>query len=117
MLNHFSIMQQRRLRDQDEEEEEKDKGRKAPGKGGGLRIHDLEEDLELSSEESEGSEAEGERENPQNPTESFSKRPQILLTSLQNPPRSTQNICFEKSEARAEEGSPKIYLKLHPSPP
>ncbi|NWW71351.1 T2FA factor, partial [Climacteris rufus] len=61
VLNHFSIMQQRRLRDQDEEEEEKDKGRKAPGKGGGLRIHDLEEDLELSSEESEGSEAEGEK--------------------------------------------------------
>uniref|UniRef100_A0A8D2NP55 Transcription initiation factor IIF subunit alpha n=1 Tax=Zosterops lateralis melanops TaxID=1220523 RepID=A0A8D2NP55_ZOSLA len=28
VLNHFSIMQQRRLRDQDEEEEEKDKGRK-----------------------------------------------------------------------------------------
>ncbi|NXY39324.1 T2FA factor, partial [Pomatorhinus ruficollis] len=67
VLNHFSIMQQRRLRDQDEEEEEKDKGRKAPGKGGGLRIHDLEEDLELSSEESEGSEAEGERENPKIP--------------------------------------------------
>ncbi|XP_066426584.1 general transcription factor IIF subunit 1, partial [Molothrus aeneus] len=61
VLNHFSIMQQRRLRDQDEEEEEKEKGRKAPGKGGGLRIHDLEEDLELSSEESEGSEAEGEK--------------------------------------------------------
>ncbi|XP_041280998.1 general transcription factor IIF subunit 1, partial [Onychostruthus taczanowskii] len=61
VLNHFSIMQQRRLRDQDEEEEEKEKGRKAPGKGGGgLRIHDLEEDLELSSEESEASEAEGE---------------------------------------------------------
>uniref|UniRef100_A0A8U8BQA4 Transcription initiation factor IIF subunit alpha n=1 Tax=Geospiza parvula TaxID=87175 RepID=A0A8U8BQA4_GEOPR len=56
VLNHFSIMQQRRLRDQDEEEEEKEKGRKAPGKGGGLRIHDLEEDLELSSEESEASE-------------------------------------------------------------
>uniref|UniRef100_A0A674GAJ4 Transcription initiation factor IIF subunit alpha n=1 Tax=Taeniopygia guttata TaxID=59729 RepID=A0A674GAJ4_TAEGU len=56
VLNHFSIMQQRRLRDQDEEEEEKEKGRKAPGKGGGLRIHDLEEDLELSSEDSEGSE-------------------------------------------------------------
>lgn len=76
MLNHFSIMQQRRLRDQDEEEEEKDKGRKAPGKGGGLRIHDLEEDLELSSEESEGSEAEGERGNPkipQNPPPSVPK--------------------------------------------
>ncbi|NWV39071.1 T2FA factor, partial [Grantiella picta] len=61
VLNHFSIMQQRRLRDQDEEEEDKEKGRKAPGKGGGLRIHDLEEDLELSSEESDGSDAEGEK--------------------------------------------------------
>uniref|UniRef100_A0A674H762 Transcription initiation factor IIF subunit alpha n=1 Tax=Taeniopygia guttata TaxID=59729 RepID=A0A674H762_TAEGU len=66
VLNHFSIMQQRRLRDQDEEEEEKEKGRKAPGKGGGLRIHDLEEDLELSSEDSEGSEAEGEAQIPRN---------------------------------------------------
>uniref|UniRef100_A0A8D0FJB0 Transcription initiation factor IIF subunit alpha n=1 Tax=Strix occidentalis caurina TaxID=311401 RepID=A0A8D0FJB0_STROC len=59
VLNHFSIMQQRRLRDQDEEEEEKEK--KAKKKGGELKIHDLEDDLELSSEESEGSEAEGER--------------------------------------------------------
>uniref|UniRef100_A0A8C5U5I9 Transcription initiation factor IIF subunit alpha n=1 Tax=Malurus cyaneus samueli TaxID=2593467 RepID=A0A8C5U5I9_9PASS len=42
------------------EEAEEEWERKAPGKGGGLRIHDLEEDLELSSEESEGSEAEGE---------------------------------------------------------
>ncbi|KAF1584858.1 UNVERIFIED_CONTAM: General transcription factor IIF subunit 1, partial [Eudyptes pachyrhynchus] len=59
VLNHFSIMQQRRLRDQDEEEEEKEK--KAKKKGGELKIHDLEDDLELSSEESEGSEAEGEK--------------------------------------------------------
>ncbi|GAB0201829.1 general transcription factor IIF subunit 1 [Grus japonensis] len=57
VLNHFSIMQQRRLRDQDEEEEEKEKAAKK--KGGELKIHDLEDDLELSSEESEGSEAEG----------------------------------------------------------
>ncbi|XP_075594195.1 general transcription factor IIF subunit 1 isoform X2 [Balearica regulorum gibbericeps] len=59
VLNHFSIMQQRRLRDQDEEEEEKEKAAKK--KGGELKIHDLEDDLELSSEESEGSEAEGEK--------------------------------------------------------
>lgn len=58
VLNHFSIMQQRRLRDQDEEEEEKEK--KAKKKGGELKIHDLEDDLELSSEDSEASEAEGE---------------------------------------------------------
>ncbi|XP_065511044.1 general transcription factor IIF subunit 1 isoform X2 [Caloenas nicobarica] len=71
VLNHFSIMQQRRLRDQDEEEEEERGGRKVPKKGGDrdrghgdrgdLRIHDLEDDLELSSEESEGSEAEGDK--------------------------------------------------------
>ncbi|XP_014817662.1 PREDICTED: general transcription factor IIF subunit 1, partial [Calidris pugnax] len=60
VLNHFSIMQQRRLRDQDEEEEEKEK-KAAKKKGGELKIHDLEDDLELSSEESEGSEAEGEK--------------------------------------------------------
>ncbi|NXJ58866.1 T2FA factor, partial [Spizaetus tyrannus] len=60
VLNHFSIMQQRRLRDQDEEEEEKEK--KTKKKGGELKIHDLEDDLELSSEDSEGSEAEGEWE-------------------------------------------------------
>lgn len=59
VLNHFSIMQQRRLRDQDEEEEEKEK--KAKKKGGELKIHDLEDDLELSSEDSEASEAEGEK--------------------------------------------------------
>ncbi|XP_062454379.1 general transcription factor IIF subunit 1 isoform X3 [Rhea pennata] len=56
VLNHFSIMQQRRLRDQDEEEEEKEK--KSKKKGGELKIHDLEDDLELSSDESEASEAE-----------------------------------------------------------
>lgn len=60
MLNHFSIMQQRRLRDQDEEEEEKEK--KTKKKGGELKIHDLEDDLELSSDDSEGSEAEGDWE-------------------------------------------------------
>ncbi|NXT22637.1 T2FA factor, partial [Syrrhaptes paradoxus] len=62
VLNHFSIMQQRRLRDQDEEEEEQ-RERKAKKKGGGgdLKIHDLEDDLELSSDDSGGSEAEGQR--------------------------------------------------------
>lgn len=91
MLNHFSIMQQRRLRDQDEEEEEKDKGRKAPGKGGGLRIHDLEEDLELSSEESEGSEAEGEERGnpkiPQNPLPGVPKTSSHLSKIALNLPK------------------------------
>ncbi|NWX94653.1 T2FA factor, partial [Nothoprocta pentlandii] len=59
VLNHFSIMQQRRLRDQDEEDEDKEK--KPKKKGGELKIHDLEDDLELSSDDSEASEAEGEK--------------------------------------------------------
>ncbi|XP_060108648.1 general transcription factor IIF subunit 1 [Heteronotia binoei] len=60
VLNHFSIMQQRRLKDQgDEEEEEKEK--KSKKKSSELRIHDLEDDLELSSDESELSDADGEK--------------------------------------------------------
>ena len=57
VLYHFSIMQQRRLRDHSEEEEE-EKERKAR-KGGELRIHDLEDDLELSSDGSDGSDPDG----------------------------------------------------------
>nr|XP_056723016.1 general transcription factor IIF subunit 1 [Euleptes europaea] len=60
VLNHFTIMQQRRLKDQgDEEEEEKEK--KTKKKGSELRIHDLEDELEMSTDESELSDAEGEK--------------------------------------------------------
>ncbi|XP_072458105.1 general transcription factor IIF subunit 1-like isoform X1 [Notamacropus eugenii] len=62
VLNHFSIMQQRRLKDQDHEEEEDEhkekKGRKKPSE---LRIHDLEDDLEMSSDDSDGSGEDGEK--------------------------------------------------------
>ncbi|XP_028906366.1 general transcription factor IIF subunit 1 [Ornithorhynchus anatinus] len=62
VLNHFSIMQQRRLKDQDdEEEEEEDKEKKGRKKPSELRIHDLEDDLEMSSDNSENSEGEGEK--------------------------------------------------------
>lgn len=68
MVNHFSIMLQRRLREQergeDDDEEEGEKGskkKKKGGRGGGdLRIHDLEDDLEMSSDESGSSGGEGE---------------------------------------------------------
>ncbi|MGH0186250.1 UNVERIFIED_CONTAM: hypothetical protein FKN15_020074 [Acipenser sinensis] len=73
VVNHFSIMLQRRLKDQDrddgeDEEEEKEKGKgKGKGKAKGkkksseLKIHDLEDDLEMSStDESEESEEGGE---------------------------------------------------------
>lgn len=74
MVNHFSIMLQRRLKEQEhgeEEEEEGEKGankkkkkkKKKNGQGGDLRIHDLDDDLELSSDNSESSAGEGMREN------------------------------------------------------
>lgn len=72
MVNHFSIMLQRRLKEQEhgeeEEEEEGEKGakkkkKKKGGQGGDLRIHDLDDDLELSSDNSESSAGEGMREN------------------------------------------------------
>lgn len=52
-------MQQRRLKDQDQEEEE-DKQRRGRGRASELRIHDLEDDLDMSSEDSEASDEEGE---------------------------------------------------------
>lgn len=68
VVNHFSIMLQRRLREQDrgeDDEEEGEKGgkkkKKKGGRGGDLRIHDLEEDLEMSSDESDGSNGDGEQ--------------------------------------------------------
>lgn len=66
MVNHFSIMLQRRLREQEHGEEEEEAGekggkkkKKKGGKGGDLRIHDLEDDLEMSSDESDSSGGEG----------------------------------------------------------
>uniref|UniRef100_G3WB69 Transcription initiation factor IIF subunit alpha n=1 Tax=Sarcophilus harrisii TaxID=9305 RepID=G3WB69_SARHA len=62
VLNHFSIMQQRRLKDQDHDEDEDEhkekKNRKKPSE---LRIHDLEDDLEMSSDDSNSSGEEGEK--------------------------------------------------------
>lgn len=54
VVNHFSIMLQRRLCEEDEEGEKsgetKKKKKKARGRVGNLRIHDLEEDPETSSD-------------------------------------------------------------------
>uniref|UniRef100_A0AAY4CAC0 Transcription initiation factor IIF subunit alpha n=1 Tax=Denticeps clupeoides TaxID=299321 RepID=A0AAY4CAC0_9TELE len=61
VVNHFSIMVQRRFREPergDDEEEEGEKGgkkKKKGGRGGDLRIHDLEDDLEMSSDDSDSS--------------------------------------------------------------
>ncbi|XP_044514409.1 general transcription factor IIF subunit 1 isoform X1 [Gracilinanus agilis] len=62
VLNHFSIMQQRRLKDQDhDEDEDEHKEKKSRKKSSELRIHDLEDDLEMSSDDSNGSGEEGEK--------------------------------------------------------
>lgn len=60
VLNHFSIMQQRRLKDQDQDEEDEEKEKRGRKKASELRIHDLEDDLEMSSDDSEASGEEGE---------------------------------------------------------
>lgn len=61
VLNHFSIMQQRRLKDQDQDEGEGEKEKGGHKKASELRIHDLEDDLEMSSDDSEASGEEGSR--------------------------------------------------------
>ena len=60
VLNHFSIMQQRRLKDQDQDEEDDDNEKRGRRKASELRVHDLEDDLEMSSDDSEASGEEGE---------------------------------------------------------
>uniref|UniRef100_A0A3P8SF39 Transcription initiation factor IIF subunit alpha n=1 Tax=Amphiprion percula TaxID=161767 RepID=A0A3P8SF39_AMPPE len=62
VVNHFSIMLQRRLREQEHGEDVEDEGDKSGKKkkkggrrGGDLRIHDLEDDLEMSSDDSDSS--------------------------------------------------------------
>lgn len=67
MVNHFSIMLQRRFREQERGEDEEDeaeksgkKKKKGGGRGGDLRIHDLEDDLEMSSDDSDSSMGDGE---------------------------------------------------------
>ncbi|XP_061741264.1 general transcription factor IIF subunit 1 isoform X1 [Nerophis ophidion] len=62
VVNHFSIMLQRRLREQERGDDDDDEGeksgkkkKKSGGRGGDLRIHDLEEDLDMSSDDSDNS--------------------------------------------------------------
>lgn len=77
VVNHFSIMLQRRLREENGEEEEDEgeksgkKKKKGGGKGGDLRIYDLEDELEMSSDDSDCSVGEGK----------FTRPPDLTLTS------------------------------------
>lgn len=67
VVNHFSIMLQKRFREQERGDDEEDEGeksgkkkKKGGGRGGDLRIHDLEDDLEMSSDDSDSSMGDGE---------------------------------------------------------
>ena len=66
-------MQQRRLKDQDQDEDEEDKEKRGRKKASELRIHDLEDDLEMSSSDSEASGEDGERATQRCPGRSSSR--------------------------------------------
>lgn len=87
MVNHFSIMLQKRFREQDRgdddddeaEKQGKKKKKKSGGRGGDLRIHDLEDDLEMSSNDSDSSMGEGKDES-QRFTAASSYQIKVILT-------------------------------------
>uniref|UniRef100_A0A8D0LBC8 Transcription initiation factor IIF subunit alpha n=1 Tax=Sphenodon punctatus TaxID=8508 RepID=A0A8D0LBC8_SPHPU len=103
VLNHFTIMQQRRLKDQgEEEEEEKEKKGKKKKKSNELRIHDLEDDLDISSEESEMSDADGEK-----PAKPKKKAP---LTKKKKKKKGSDDEAFEDSDDGDFEGQEVDYM-------
>nr|KAF6297537.1 general transcription factor IIF subunit 1 [Pipistrellus kuhlii] len=105
VLNHFSIMQQRRLKDQDqdEEDEEKDKrGRKKPSE---LRIHDLEDDLEMSSDDSEASGEEGSKA-----PKAKKKAPMTKAGRKKKKKKGSDDEAFEDSDDGDFEGQEVDYM-------
>uniref|UniRef100_A0A8C4Y897 Transcription initiation factor IIF subunit alpha n=1 Tax=Gopherus evgoodei TaxID=1825980 RepID=A0A8C4Y897_9SAUR len=99
VLNHFTIMQQRRRKDQDDEEEEKEKTKKRSSE---LKIHDLEDDLEMSSDESELSDADGEKAaKPQKKTP---------LTRKKKKKKGSDDEAFEDSDDGDFEGQEVDYM-------
>ncbi|XP_075401711.1 general transcription factor IIF subunit 1 isoform X1 [Tenrec ecaudatus] len=110
VLNHFSIMQQRRLKDQDQDEdEEKEKrGRKKPSE---LRIHDLEDDLEMSSEDSEASGEEGRT------PKAKKKPPQTQGGKKKKKKKTSDDEAFEDSDDGDFEGQEVDYMSDGSSSP
>ncbi|KAM9223232.1 general transcription factor IIF subunit 1 isoform 2-T2 [Leptosomus discolor] len=105
VLNHFSIMQQRRLRAQDEEEEEeKEKEKKSKKKTGELKIHDLEDDLELSSDDSEDSEAESAGEKAPKPKKA------AVAGKKRKKKKGSEDEAFEDSDDGDFEGQEVDYM-------
>ncbi|XP_043388435.1 general transcription factor IIF subunit 1 isoform X1 [Chelonia mydas] len=103
VLNHFTIMQQRRLKDQDDEEEEKEK--KTKKKSSELKIHDLEDDLEMSSDESELSDADATGEKAAKPQK---KTP--LTKKKKKKKKGSDDEAFEDSDDGDFEGQEVDYM-------
>ncbi|XP_029142305.1 general transcription factor IIF subunit 1 [Protobothrops mucrosquamatus] len=101
VLNHFTIMQQRRLKDQGEEEEE-EKEKKGKKKGSDLKIHDLEDDLEMSSDDSEFSDTDGEK-----PAKIKKKAPP---TKKKKKKKGSDDEAFEDSDDGDFEGQEVDYM-------
>uniref|UniRef100_A0A8C5SJD1 Transcription initiation factor IIF subunit alpha n=1 Tax=Laticauda laticaudata TaxID=8630 RepID=A0A8C5SJD1_LATLA len=100
VLNHFTIMQQRRLKDQGEEEEE-EKEKKGKKKGSDLKIHDLEDELEMSSDESESNDTDG------TPAKTKKKGP---LTKKKKKKKGSDDEAFEDSDDGDFEGQEVDYM-------
>uniref|UniRef100_A0A674K6K0 Transcription initiation factor IIF subunit alpha n=1 Tax=Terrapene triunguis TaxID=2587831 RepID=A0A674K6K0_9SAUR len=113
VLNHFTIMQQRRRKDQDDEEEEKEK--KTKKKSSELKIHDLEDDLEMSSDESELSDADGEGPLGAEPKAAKPQK-KTPLTKKKKKKKGSDDEAFEDSDDGDFEGQEVDYMSDGSSP-
>ncbi|XP_012291540.1 general transcription factor IIF subunit 1 isoform X1 [Aotus nancymaae] len=105
VLNHFSIMQQRRLKDQDQDEDEEEKEKRGRRKASELRIHDLEDDLEMSSDASDASGEEGGRA-----PKAKKKAPLAKGTRKKKKKKGSDDEAFEDSDDGDFEGQEVDYM-------
>ncbi|KAI6051386.1 general transcription factor IIF subunit 1 isoform X2 [Marmota monax] len=105
VLNHFSIMQQRRLKDQDQDEDEEGKEKRGRRKASELRIHDLEDDLEMSSDDSDASGEEGSRA-----PKAKKKKPLTKAGRKKKKKKGSDDEAFEDSDDGDFEGQEVDYM-------
>ncbi|XP_075798690.1 general transcription factor IIF subunit 1 isoform X6 [Microtus pennsylvanicus] len=105
VLNHFSIMQQRRLKDQDQDEDEEEKEKRSRKKPSELRIHDLEDDLEMSSDGSDASGEEGNRA-----SKAKKKAPLTKAGRKKKKKKGSDDEAFEDSDDGDFEGQEVDYM-------
>ncbi|XP_050995615.1 general transcription factor IIF subunit 1 isoform X2 [Acomys russatus] len=112
VLNHFSIMQQRRLKDQDQDEDEEEKEKRSRKKPSELRIHDLEDDLEMSSDASDASDEEGNRA-----SKAKKKAPLTKAGRKKKKKKGSDDEAFEDSDDGDFEGQEVDYMSDGSSSP